>query len=72
MDLDSHVGIRAYQCLGVFLHPVVDVDFQTSGRTCKKFTLVALVVEWSKAHVFVRTATRISGVRALVPALTRK
>ncbi len=72
MDLDSHVGIRAYQCLRVFLHPVVDVDFQTSGRTCKKFTFVALVVEWSKAHVFVRTATRISGVRALVPARTRK
>ncbi len=28
--------------------------------------------QWSKAHVFVRTATRLSGGRALVPARTRK
>ncbi len=33
---------------------------------------VALLVEWSKAHVFVRTANRLSEVRALFPARTRK
>ncbi len=54
---------------------VVQREYLNHGAVDEVFRMpdyVAPLVEWSKAHIFERTATRLSGVQALVPARTRK